>query len=918
MKKVLALIMTMTILLMSVTVNAAFTDIPKNASYANSVTRLAALGIIDSSAKDVKFLPDRIVTREEFAKMIVLASNNSELAEVLKDDAKFPDVDLKNGMSKFINAAVDKGYISAMADGKFHPKDSVNFATVCTSLVKALGYGDNDLSGLWPKNYMDKAKAIGLTNGISLKSSDGVPRWIMAVMLDRMLTTKTKKASPAESDKIFAEAVGLYSECIVLENSQTSNKLAENQVSTDKGILYTENSAIKLEPGKKYRVKLSNDLIEKVYEQIKTVVAIKLESSKDTSITYKKDGDNALKDMVLPQKTIYYYNGVKQTYDNLKNILKRGQTIYFAYTDDKSGYEYAVIVNPYEYNLGSYVESIITGSSKTSESLDSNQIQTDTGIYTLPNTGTKLELGAKYGLIVSNDRILKVTGKINSTVNIAASSTVETTVKYRDGSTLKSMVLPQKPVYYYKGAKVNYESVKGIVQTGSSIVFAVSEDGKGYDYAVIFDPIYSKPEIGSKYDPSSKKLGSISLSDNPKIAKDGAFITQEQIESLDVVYKVSDLWNTESYIMAVGKHVEGKLTGILPNKISPKTIQIDGKNYEIGKDMDITKIQNSISSFNTDDNVIVVLGYDGKAVDLIYPDSSLTSNYAFVINTSSATSTSVKDYGKVTYTAKLLLANGRIETYKTITDPSSLKGNLATYSKIDNETVELTKVETSALQESVIINKDEKKIGAYYITGDVKIFNYVAFQTTADCEASVIDWAQLPSGKIDAGKVLHLSKVGEFNDVNLVVLNDIYDHNFRVAYVKKVESVKSGRTSSFLHTMLVGGKEYTYSTPQSAYGVDTAVTISFSNNNVNYVLYSDSPEVTATRIQAIDSKRIKINNSVYLFKNNIAIYYKDISGNVSPIGINDIDVSTQFTNVSVYLDKSLESNGKVEMIVINQ
>ena len=57
-----------------------------------------------------------------------------------------------------------------------------------------------------------------------------------------------------------------------------------------------------------------------------------------------------------------------------------------------------------------------------------------------------------------------------------------------------------------------------------------------------------------------------------------------QIESEDVVYEVTDIWNNNPYVVIYANSVSGEVTAILPNKVSPQSIEIDGVSHPLSDD----------------------------------------------------------------------------------------------------------------------------------------------------------------------------------------------------------------------------------------------------------------------------------------------------------------------------------------------
>jgi len=769
MKKTIAFILMVMIILVSTASFAEFNDVPQNASYKEALDRLQSLGIIQGNDKNM-FNPDDFVTREQFAKMIVVAAGLEDTAATLKGSTVFPDISSNRWSTGYINTAVDKGYITGAPDGKFHPEDYITFAQACTIFVKALGYTDQDVTGLWPRNYIEKAGSLGLTDGISLGNNDPVSRWAAVIMIDRLLSASMK----SDPDKTLLSTSGTYTQCIILGDPRTSSALTGKQIMTDKGV---------------------------------------------------------------------YYN----------------------------------------------------------------------------NSGINLELGNTYNLVIKNDTITKVSGKIKSVLNIAVDNAVDTSITYIDGNEeTKNISLPQKTVYYYHGEVQKYESIKDIFQKNSSIVLAYNNSKTGYVYAVIFDPVYSKPEIAINFVPSSKKLGEISFRDNPQIIRDGVLIDISAIEEREVVYEVSDIWNKNRFIYVIDERVGGKITGFLPNKISPKSLQIDGVEYHLSRDMELSKINTSISSFDIDDNIIAYLGYDGKIVDIEYPGSESNSDYAFVINTGSITQKDSNGKKSTTYTVKLLLTDGTVAILNTKSNAYAYKGRLVKYTKEDNNTVSLNYVLYNS-PGSVNIDKEERTLGSSYVADNVKIFNVVSDDSDKDTQVNLLDWKDMPGDIIPKNKIFYTNKVGAFEDINIILTNDILEEKYKYGIIKSGKTFQGSNGSySYAYTLLVDGKEYTYSDHIKDGYTGNVVKVKMDADGVESVIAKIYADYSSEYVQAFDTRRIKIKDQVYKFKNNLSVYCEDTDGNVTVGSIGDIKTNYLYSSVYLYMDKSPDYGGKVEVIVLSE
>ena len=426
----------------------------------------------------------------------------------------------------------------------------------------------------------------------------------------------------------YSPEYGTYTEVIVLADAVVSDKLSENEVLTDKGIYAVKSTAGKLTAYAKYGVYIKNDTITKVVKKLNKVDTAEIkEVISDTKVSLKRG--NLESAGYLPQKPVYYYNGAKVDYNNLKNIIKAGQKVYFGYNTAGNSYEYAIIQDPYYDSYGKYVETVILGAYSTTKGLDVNEVLTEQGILTLPeNQNTNLELGAKYGLYIDQDnQITLVYKKLNSTEGVTVLSAISNKVMVDKGGSQVELILPQNITYYYNGSKIDFSTAVSKLQMSTSLVFGLSNRKRGYEYCVIFDPVYSKPYIAGEQTYLTLKAGDLDISGSRKFIKDGDVVDYSYIQKYNVVYEVKDIWGRNSYILIVDSKVDCYLKSYQPTRFTPKSIvvsvydslsgKLTEKTYEISESCDSSWILSD--TFKTGQRVYLLLGYDGKVVAVVNP-----------------------------------------------------------------------------------------------------------------------------------------------------------------------------------------------------------------------------------------------------------------------------------------------------------
>jgi peptide/nickel transport system substrate-binding protein len=133
---VLAVVLIAAVLAPAAVANAAgFKDVPASLWASDEINALAAKKVIGGYA-DGTFKPQANVSREEFAKMIVVAKG---LTLVKPAKATFSDVPSSRWSFAYVEAAAKAGYVSGIGGGKFGPTAGIKRQDLALLLVRVLG-----------------------------------------------------------------------------------------------------------------------------------------------------------------------------------------------------------------------------------------------------------------------------------------------------------------------------------------------------------------------------------------------------------------------------------------------------------------------------------------------------------------------------------------------------------------------------------------------------------------------------------------------------------------------------------------------------------------------------------------------------------------------------------------------------------
>lgn len=178
MKRMIALVMAVSILLGVTTGVCALEDIQKSTLY--------DLGIMVGDETGDLHL-ERTITRAEAAKMICVAGNIVSQTEFSETDG-FPDVSSSHWAFPYICALKEAGIVNGDEKGNFNPENEITNEEIVKMIVALLGY--NELAvmrGGFPAGYTMQANALGVTKGLQFAVNIPAVRRDVAVMIYQAL-----------------------------------------------------------------------------------------------------------------------------------------------------------------------------------------------------------------------------------------------------------------------------------------------------------------------------------------------------------------------------------------------------------------------------------------------------------------------------------------------------------------------------------------------------------------------------------------------------------------------------------------------------------------------------------------------------------------------------------------------------------
>ena len=177
-------------LLLAVCIACTMLVMPASASSANSAVQAAVMlgGLTSEQAAG----PDAVLTRGQLAKLLAAFSPYRESAGAQGSAGTlFTDVGGDDPLAPAIRIAVSQGWMSGYTDGSFRPGNPVTLEEACAAALNLLGYDVTTLSGTFPTAQLNKARELGLRDGIARSQGEGLTIADGALLLYNALTVPT-------------------------------------------------------------------------------------------------------------------------------------------------------------------------------------------------------------------------------------------------------------------------------------------------------------------------------------------------------------------------------------------------------------------------------------------------------------------------------------------------------------------------------------------------------------------------------------------------------------------------------------------------------------------------------------------------------------------------------------------------------
>lgn len=177
-----------------------FSDVEDDAPYADAFTLLNELKIFEGYG-DGTVGPNDLLTREQFAAVVIRALGETEAAAAMAEQATTfeDDEKISDWARGVVNKAVELDIVKGYPDNTFGPQNNLTYTEAFTMLLRALGLDAGIDNDNWAESTTALAAEVGLDEGLA-NTEGNITRADMAVATVNAL--KANVAWDAEENKV--------------------------------------------------------------------------------------------------------------------------------------------------------------------------------------------------------------------------------------------------------------------------------------------------------------------------------------------------------------------------------------------------------------------------------------------------------------------------------------------------------------------------------------------------------------------------------------------------------------------------------------------------------------------------------------------------------------------------------------------
>lgn len=590
------------------------------------------------------------------------------------------------------------------------------------------------------------------------------------------------------------------------------------------------------------------------------------------------------------------------TNKNIGELVTRGDVacMLFNMLDKNTAGSAAKYIGKLGFTL--YEDVVIIATNNTDKAVRDGYVSTSAGSFIIKNDFDENNVGYKGDLLVDNNTVIAFSsGSVGKNTYNVYSVIGNSIIVYKDGK-LSPLDLSSDETAYFNGQPTTVGQIRNQLDIGYTVDITKNADGS-IDYITV-----SSSDLGGPYVVKNQNwMSEYKIDNNAIVMRKGSRADFSDVTINDVIY-YSDTLNT---VWCYSDTVTGIYESASPNKNTPSTVTVSGKNYAI-EGSDAYDALSSNGSYKFGDTITLLLGKDGGAAGVAHENMQDLSLTGYLVDTG------IKEYtdnNKNKYTANyisLVGADGKINEFKASKDYELYKFQIVSVS-FDNGYAYVTNTEKN-ISGGGTFSYIGKTFSNYKIDEDIKVLEVLTSLNSNGAPIYNTVYPQRLEGSYLEKKQI---KYIEFNDekkISKIILEDATGDLYTYGLVTRAQSNTKGMNISGAYTYFEGTASKSINTTNSVFSVGAGMPVKI-NKSSTQVPESMVALPKKGIITAVTESSVQIDSKTYNITTDTLVYVKNASLDYTVTNSSELEKLKKEYKLTAYMDKEASSGGKIRVIV---
>lgn len=547
-----------------------------------------------------------------------------------------------------------------------------------------------------------------------------------------------------------------------------------------------------------------------------------------------------------------------------------------------------------------YEDCVIVGTNSDSTAILSNQVKTNSGIFTYDEQWLDMAKFSGYkGTLVANDDKEIICFVPDDAI---AMNSYTVAAAYNEGGTKnvtvldengKSVTVGENTTVYYRGDEYKASVLTSGINTGSSV--KVFTRNGAIQHVFIDEYNYEGPRVVLTVSDVDKMFAYTNKT-TLKVVRKGFAATLSDIELYDVLY-YSDRTNT---LYAYCDRVTGMYEEAYPMKSNVTSVKVSGKEYNLATIDAINSLNESKNAYKIGDRVTLLLGETGDVVAVVNLTDTDVSMYGVVSGSGKKISEDSDSEGRTEYYVTVMHADGQ-ETDYTVKD-DSYADKTGKFCTVDFENSYAVLKFPAEVKLTGTIDKDAKKLGDVKFASEYGILECYGSDKNIRVEKTSLE--ELDGVKLTKSNVKHVQK-NKKGEIVFLYIDSVTGKGDIYGIITSAPEKETGKGS---YVILSGNKEYTVNGTYNSYSKGDCVV--YSEGEMNHMIQAGE----GTAVSEVNDNMIVVNGKTYTVSDDVTVYLSSYKSDTKTVSLED--AKELYGKVTLYSNKGISDGGKVKVISI--